>query len=706
MDFLKKVQPIPDEAWQASLDQCGDVIRKDRRKQLDDSLQGQVLARSYTLVEVLNKLRLKKTTLEQAIIRSLITTFIDPENQIRLPAYELDHLLTDEKRLDQIIALQRVRIEEIVLAQEAVHEVVKRWVTQAGLDGQRMTWGDVRGRWGLPNEYEEFRERVRVREEMHQNERRARREERREKVREERRQERERQRELRRKLLEAFPTWEHADRDQQHISLHVGPPNSGKTHDALLALEDAGSGWYLAPLRLLAFEIFDRLNQRGTYCNLLTGEEYIHIPGATITAATIEMFNPAESGECVVIDEAHMLADPDRGWAWTRALMEAASPEIHVIAPYTAQSLIEQLAQAANIPLDIYPHERLAPISIAEEPWPLEKLPPQTILIAFSRQMVLHLKTELEFRRRKVSVVYGNLPPEVRRKQADRFASGETDICIATDAVGMGLNLPADYVCFYEIEKYDGREKRLLLPAEVQQIGGRAGRFGLSRSGIIGATNRRNLQWIKKLFYAQPEILTHARVAPTHDDLGLIPGTLAEQLLQWSQLQSIPDNLRDKIRTADLTEPIELAKMLDRNEVTKLGLANALKLINAPTRNSSRGYWRKCADAILAERPMPHPLPAPVRITNSKELEETEVAIGCADIYLWLSLRREFGQYGPDHEHLRHQRIAWSENIDRALLQRLDTARRCPQCGRKLPLNHQYRLCDRCYQETYFEDYW
>lgn len=706
MDYFQKGKIIPDEAWQIALDQCGDTIRRDQRKQIDNTYQSQVIARSYTLQDALNKLRLKKTTLEQAIIRNLITTFVDPENQIRLPAYEVDAILGDDRRLEQITALQRVKVDEIMLAQGVPPEVVKKWLVQAGLDLYRVTWGDIRGRWGLPHDYEAFREQIRQREETHRQDRRKRREEQREKIRETRRQERDRQRELRKKLLEAFPSWEHDERGQQHISLHVGPPNSGKTHDALIALEDAGSGWYLAPLRLLAFEIFDRLNQRGTYCNLLTGEEYIHIPGATITAATIEMFNPNESGECVIIDEAHMLADADRGWAWTRALMEAQSPEIHVIAPYTAQSLIEQLAQAANIPLDIYPHQRLAPIQVADEPWPLEKLPPQTILIAFSRQMVLHLKTELEYRRRKVSVVYGNLPPEVRRKQADRFASGETDICIATDAVGMGLNLPADYVCFYEIEKYDGREKRLLMPSEVQQIGGRAGRYGLSQAGVIGATNRRNLQWIKKLFYGEPQVLTHARVAPTHEDLNLIPGTLTEQLLQWSQLQSIPDNLRDKIRTADLTEPIELAKLLERGEVTKLGLANALKLINAPTRNSSRGYWRKCADAILAERSMPHPLPAPARITTSKELEETEVAIGCADIYLWLSQRKEFGHYGPDHEHVRNLRMTWSENIDRALLQRLDTARRCPQCGRKLPINHQYRLCDRCYQENHFDDYW
>ncbi|MDX1994162.1 MAG: helicase-related protein [bacterium] len=702
MSYSDKPQ-IADEQWQLALDYCGDVIRRDRKE--GQSRQSQVVARSYTLNEVLNRLQVRKTTLEQAMIRGLVVSFVDPDNQVRLPAYEVEQILGEPERMEQIIGLQRLDADDLMMVLGDDPAQLKKRLSKAGLNASRLMWDDVRGRWGLPESFREFRAQVQRVEEEWNKARRAKRQEQRSRVREQRREEREQRRELRRKLMEAFPSWSHEGRIDQRMTLHVGPPNSGKTHDALIALEKAGSGWYLAPLRLLAFEIFDRLNQRGTPCNLLTGEEYIPVPGATITAATVEMFNASQSGDCIIVDEAQMLADPDRGWAWTRALTEAQAPEIHVISPKTAQSLIEQLASAADIPLQVVEHERLAPISIAEEAWPLEKLPPQTILVAFSRQMVLHLKTELEYRKRRVSVIYGNLPPEVRRKQADRFASGETDICIATDAVGMGLNLPADYVCFYEIEKFDGREKRLLTPAEVQQIGGRAGRFGFSKAGVVGATNKRNLRWLRDLFYGDPEVLTHARVAPTHDDLQMIPGTLAEQLNQWAELQSIPEKLRDKVRTADLTEPIELAKMLEKREVEKLGLALALKLINAPTRNSSRSYWRRCADAILDERAMPLPYPAPDRIVNSRQLEETEVAISCADIYLWLSQRKEFTQYAPDHEHLRELRFQWSENIDRALLERLDTARRCPQCGKILPINHRYKLCDRCYSENFFDDY-
>ena len=91
----------------------------------------------------------------------------------------------------------------------------------------------------------------------------------------------------------------------------------------------------------LAYEIFDRLNDEGVKCSLLTGEEYIPVEGANITAATIEMFNPVTSGNCVIIDEAQMLADADRGWAWTRAMMESKAPEMHIIGPPTARTLME-----------------------------------------------------------------------------------------------------------------------------------------------------------------------------------------------------------------------------------------------------------------------------------------------------------------------------------------------------------------------------
>lgn len=691
---------IKDEAWQMARDFVGDVLRPGARD--GNTLRIQVIARSYTVNRAARQLGVSKDALDQAINTDSIPTFTDPEGKTRIAASFIEHTQENPEAMEFITAYETLKARDISLVSGVSYSTTRRRLGKSGISRTRPTWGDVRGRWELPNTYAEYRAILAVRLREWREQKAAERAEQERLLREERERERKHRQELRARLVAAFPTWRHTGRVEQHIALHIGPPNSGKTHDALEALVNAGSGWYLAPLRLLAFEIFDRLNQQGIRCNLLTGEEYIPVEGAMMTAATIEMFNPALSGRCVVIDEAQMLADADRGWAWTRALMESQAPEMHVIAPSTAQNLVEKLAGAAAIPIDIIPHQRLAPIRVADTNWPLHELPPKTILVAFSRRMVLHLKTELENMRRSVSVVYGGLPPEVRRRQADRFADGETEICVATDAVGMGLNLPADRVCFYEVEKFDGFEVRELHPSEVHQIGGRAGRYGIGTSGEIGATTKKDLKVIQQLYDTEPNELKFARVSPTVEDLELIPGSLHTRLAQWAALESIPDSLRDVIKTANLTERIELASMLTDNEVKQLGLDAALKLVNAPTRQNTRAYWYSCAQAILKERYLPLPPAAPSRIASSRDLETAEHCIGCADIYLWLGSRHEFRIYGGQEAEVREERMRWSAQIDEALLHKIDTSRRCTRCGRLLPRSHRYEICDNCHYTSNF----
>ncbi len=683
-------------SWEKLLEKCGTVMRPSVKD--GKSVRMQVLARTYTLGSAAQRIGVRQATLEQAIDEDRIEAFEDPEGRLRLPADAVEAAYNNPEYAEHITAYEVVPSNDIAIVLDTGFASVRRRLQKIGLRRGEPRWGQVRGELDLPETYREFRAVLKEKTETFRAQRDQEREEENKRLEHERREERERRASLRAKLVAAFPTWRHDGRADQKIILHVGPPNSGKTYEALQALKEAGSGWYLAPLRLLAFEIFDRLNQQGIFCNLLTGEEHIPIMDAGITAATVEMFNPQQSGRCVIIDEAQMLADADRGWAWTRALMESQSADIHVIGPETVRSLIVQMATAAAIPLEIIEHERLAPIKIAERSWSLQELPPRTILVAFSRQLVLHLKTELERMKRTVSVVYGNLPPEVRRKQADRFANGETEICIATDAVGMGLNLPADYVCFYEIEKFDGRNVRLLTPAEVQQIGGRAGRYGLSTVGEVGATSKRDLKVVRQLFSEPADVLTHARVAPTVEDLELIPGNLASKLTQWSSLQSIPDSLRSAIQTADMSERIELANMLTDREVNLLGLEAALKIVNAPTRQSTRDYWYQCARHILTGKALPLPPVAPTEITNTIELESIEYCVSCADIYLWLSQRREFGSFAPHGDEVREIRMECSLQIDGALLRKINTMKRCSRCGAPLSINHRFNICDNCFR--------
>jgi hypothetical protein len=700
--YAEEARALENEQWLALLPDCGDVLRPDSREGKTGRLQ--VVARTYTMANAARRLGIRERTLEQAVREGQIQVLVDPEGSQRLPVQAVEAALNDPEYGERITAYETLTARDISVVCDVTYNTVRRRLQRAGIKRAQPQWGEVRGKWNLPATLQEF---YTVRKQKMDEWRATRDAERAELERlatEQKRIEREQRDTLRARLVASFPTWQHEGRSDQHIYLHIGPPNSGKTHEALNALAEAQSGWYLAPLRLLAYEIFDRMNQRGVRCNLLTGEEYIPVEGATITAATVEMFDPIRSGECVILDEAQLLADPDRGWAWTRAMMESLAPNIHIIGPQTAKGLIQQLADAAAMPVTVIEHERLAPIQVAERNWPLAELPARTILVAFSRQMVLQLKAELEKLRRRVSVVYGALPPEVRRKQADRFANGETEICIATDAVGMGLNLPADYVCFFEIEKFDGKQVRYLTPTEVQQIGGRAGRFGLSQAGEIGATSKQDLKVIKQLYYTPPVSLTHARVAPSVEDLEMLPGSLGDRLAQWAALQSIPDLLRGAIQTADMDERIELARMLKDEEVEQLGLSASLRLVNAPARQSTRDYWLQCAHAILAGKPMPMPPDAPQKINTSVDLESIETCVACADIYLWLANRREFGEFGPEEDEIRIRRTQWSMRIDVALQHKLDMARRCSRCGTPLPLRYSYGICADCFAKRMNHD--
>lgn len=695
MDEIQKDAISDEEAWASVLELCGDAFRSDiEADSVDaDALDEQVEARSYTLNHAAQILGIKTATLRYATHELALDSFLDPKGTVRYPAYTFELTANDPDMQEMIAGYERLRSRDLRMILEVNNKTMNRKLRQVGITTKSVVWRDVRGMWDLPETFREYAEKIDKIREHQSKDRRAQKR----KKRDRRRKRREEQAQLRNRLIDAFPKWRDMERYEQKIYMHIGDPNSGKTYEALQALKKAGKGWYLAPLRLLAYEIFDRLNADGVPCNLLTGEEYIPVDGAQITAATIEMFSPVDSGGCVIIDEAQMLADSDRGWAWTRAMMECKAPEMHIIGPPTVQTLMEVLAAAAEIPYEIIEHERLTPIKVAEKHYSLENLPAHTILVAFTRQGVLDLKTKLERLGRSVSVVYGSLPPEVRRRQADRFANGETDICVATDAVGMGLNLPADVVCFYEIEKFDGRSVRRLLPTEVRQIGGRAGRYGLSKAGLITTTNKHHLRAIRKLHGQDPEVLTHARVAPTVDDLSLIPGNLSEQLTQWADLESIPDELRAVIRTADLAERVELAKMLSDEQIEQIGLASALQLVNAPTRKRTRPYWLQCAYMILEGYQIPLPPEAPIPVEDSADLEGTEFSITCADIYLWLSRRKEFSEYCDAYEEIRDARKEWSLAIDDALLQQLDTAKRCNTCGKILPSRHRYRICDGCY---------
>jgi ATP-dependent RNA helicase SUPV3L1/SUV3 len=249
--------------------------------------------------------------------------------------------------------------------------------------------------------------------------------------------------------LEWFPK---TRMEQRTIHVHIGPTNSGKTYHALKRLEQAKTGVYAGPLRLLAHEVYTRMNASGKDCALVTGEE-VRLPdkwheelGTRIISCTVEMVPTSNHVDVAVIDEIQMLADETRGWAWTNAFIGVLAKEVHVCGEERALPLIERLAAGMGDKVIIHRYERLTTLKPLGRSLKgnLRKMRKGDCLVTFSVMGIHALRSEIERATgRRVAVIYGSLPPETRAAQARLFndPNNDYDFLVASDAIGMGLNL-------------------------------------------------------------------------------------------------------------------------------------------------------------------------------------------------------------------------------------------------------------------------
>ncbi len=262
--------------------------------------------------------------------------------------------------------------------------------------------------------------------------------------------------------------------DRPEVHAILGPTNTGKTHQAIERMLQHRSGVIGLPLRLLAREVYDRVAARrgqGAVA-LITGEEKIAPASARYRVCTTEAMSSLPGADFVAVDEIQVAADPERGHVFTDRLLRARGyRETLFLGSASMANRIRQLVPECRVT----GRERFSTLTYGGR-MRIETLPPRAAIVAFSAADVYEIASLVRRRRGGAAVVLGVLSPRTRNAQVGLFQSGEVDTIVATDAIGMGLNLDIDVVAFTRLSKFDGERSRRLRPEEIGQIAGRAGR--------------------------------------------------------------------------------------------------------------------------------------------------------------------------------------------------------------------------------------
>ncbi|PSN61993.1 P-loop containing nucleoside triphosphate hydrolase protein [Corynespora cassiicola Philippines] len=473
------------------------------------------------------------------------------------------------------------------------------------------------------------------------------------------------------------------------VHLHVGPTNSGKTYHALKRLEEADKGIYMGPLRLLAHEVYTRMVAKGRACALVTGDEQ-RIPEEDINmwSCTVEMAPVNQPLDVAVIDEIQMINHDERGWAWTQAYLGIMAKEIHLCGEARTVPLIRELAALVGDQVHVHEYERLTKLEVAPKSLRgrLSLLEKGDCLVVFSVLGIHSFRSEIEKKTgRKCAIIYGSLPPETRAQQARLFndPDNDYDFLVASDAIGMGLNLSIKRVILESTVKHNGNRLAPLQISDIKQIAGRAGRYktaqqaidqakdtqvidgaiGLDdegvqpsrppKSNIVGyATTFDEMDYgpLKAAMRQEAPLIKTAGVFPPSNIIERFasyfpPGTpFSYIMLRLHEISEIHPrfhlcSLKDQLAIADCIHPVRNLSVSDR--ITLCAVPMGLK------EQAERDYLRALAEAIAGDRSgnlldLPSlplqvldepPLPGREYLYRLESLHKMLVA------YLWLSFR-------------------------------------------------------------------
>jgi ATP-dependent RNA helicase SUPV3L1/SUV3 len=499
-------------------------------------------------------------------------------------------------------------------------------------------------------------------------------------------------------------------RPPETVVAHLGPTNSGKTHDALAFLADHGRGVYAGPLRMLAQEAHRRLSALlgEDRVGLVTGEERLN-DTAPILCCTVEM--APGSGEALVLDEVQWADDEERGAAWTELLLAGDYRHVRLLGALDALPLVRRAFPDAELRV----HERKLPLEFVGARQ-LRALTSGTVVVAFSRKAVLALAGELDrLHPGRVAVLYGAMPLASRREEIDRFLSGAADACVATDVLGHGVNLPCETLLFAETTKFDGVQRRDLLPWEIAQIAGRAGRFGLVERGHVGVLV--GIAWASadpslvesalEPHVALPDghrgyrIVDEARIGPRLGDLGVDdPRDLDAALGAWHRVAT-RQWAHESWLAVESLQPLRgrlaVVQRHLRERGRQLQLDDTWRLANAPIDPDGAELLGLLALAVSgdrAQRPLLQFLLDSSRLRDAT-LEEAEEAGRVAAMLRWFALQYP-GVGGVTIERAAElERVAAERVVKRLAVEVRDgKIGRCRSCGRSCP--PWFPLCERC----------
>ncbi|MDY3014979.1 MAG: helicase-related protein [Evtepia sp.] len=366
----------------------------------------------------------------------------------------------------------------------------------------------------------------------------------------------------------------------------------------------------------------------------------------------------------------------------------SAYPAILLGAAQEAKDLLLRIIDSCGDTWEVEHHQRKTPLLCMTHTVDYTRIQPGDALITFSKIGVLSVAEDLRQSGKEPAIIYGALPYSTRRKQMEGFLSGEMDYVVSTDAIGMGLNLPIRRIIFMDTEKFDGIERRELKPEEIQQIAGRAGRYGIYDKGYVGATQ--NLGAIRAGLNTVVPPLQHA-VAGFSDLVLTVDFDLLEVLTEWN-----------KMPTADPYVKLDISRYLTiiskvREKGFSLSKEQELRAANIPfdeteepLRDLFFHFLRLHQQGQEIQQPdIPPDLP--------RTLPELELY--CRKLDLYFSFAKAF-QCPVDEDLLYDRREEIADEINEILLHRLkNNIRFCAQCGAALPLHHHGRLCEACFRK-------